>query len=79
MVDLPEPPSAGNNATPSAGNNATTPRKPEAAVGEADARRPREALEIRALSAGLTALVMALALDLELHGRARSLEQQLYL
>ena len=30
---------------PSAGNNATTPRKPEAAI-EADARRPREALEI---------------------------------
>ncbi|KAH8072640.1 histone demethylase [Aureococcus anophagefferens] len=75
MVDLPEPPSAGNNEPPSAGNNATPPRKPEAAIGEADARRPREALEIRALSAGLTALVMALALDLELHGRARSLEE----
>ena len=29
MVDLPEPPSAGNNATP--------PRKAEAAIGEADA------------------------------------------
>ncbi|KAH8080982.1 histone demethylase [Aureococcus anophagefferens] len=70
-----EPPSAGNNEPPSAGNNATPPRKPEAAIGEADARRPREALEIRALSAGLTALVMALALDLELHGRARLVEE----
>ncbi|KAH8043229.1 histone demethylase [Aureococcus anophagefferens] len=68
-------PSAGNNEPPSAGNNATPPRKPEAAIGEADARRPREALEIRALSAGLTALVMALALDLELHGRARLVEE----
>ena len=47
----------------------------KAPVGEARGSSSSEALEIRILSLGLTLLVVFLALDLEVHGVERSLEQ----